>query len=108
MVPASTDKLTQISLVLKESPKLRALLATFAEDVIRDGKKLILFVKLPAQQLLVTEILNAIRVSTRMISADLTIAQRVEVVSNFATTAEPMVLVLTYNISACGLNLQNR
>lgn len=85
-VPDRTDKLLQTAIITKESPKLQALLASCSDDVVRDKKEVIIFVSMPAQQFLVTEILNYAGIKAKMLSADLTVAERTELVSQFTDT----------------------
>lgn len=98
----------RLALVLKGAPKIRALLATIAEVVVKNQEKMVIFATLPAQQALVYAILQAMNIDTEVYHAGLSAAEKGKLQGKFDGTNSPMVLIGSYATMSCGLNLQHR
>lgn len=102
----------QLSILLKGSPKGRALLELVRTIVVRNQKKLIIFCQQPAQMVHYKAILEAVGVKVACYHAGLSKAQKISMIDNFnkpltrTGSATPMVFLTTIALAGVGLNLQ--
>lgn len=96
----------QLGLVLKGAPKLRALMTYIRNWVVVRGKKMMIFASLPAQQVLLAAILRALNIECNVYHAGLTNQEKEKMQDDFNDINRPEVLIGSYAITSCGLNLQ--
>lgn len=98
----------QLTLVLRESPRLRALLPRILDQVVLQKEKAIVWTLFPAQQAFVGAMLRLVGIDARIFSANLSSLERSELVQLFnESRTEAMVLVCSYSVNSAGLNLQH-
>lgn len=109
MLPRKEDIAGQIRIVCNHSPKIRAILALVAEVTIKNKQKQVIWLKFPAQQLLLWDILHKMGVNVGIYSSDVPQRERNELLDNFNQHPDrPMVLLCGENMAAFGLNMQKK
>lgn len=105
-LPEPHDIARQLSIICDGSPKLRSMMRVISELVILQQKKLIVFCSIPANQLLVYAVLQALRVSALLYTSNLSIEDRAAAVLKFTQKPnEAMVFIASYFVGSTGLNL---
>lgn len=98
----------QITVVLRESPRMRALLPRVVDQVVLQNEKCIIWTLFPAQQAFVAAMLHLVGIDARIFHAHLTNLERSELIKSFnESRTEVMVLVCSYSVNSAGLNLQH-
>lgn len=98
----------QLALIYRGAPKIRALMNWINEVVIKGQEKMVIFTSLPGQQVLLSAILKALNISTAVYHAHLSVTEKSMLQKTFNREDKPMVLIGSYAITSCGLNLQHR
>jgi hypothetical protein len=89
--------------------QIRAILALVAEVTIKNKQKQVIWLKFPAQQLLLWDILRKTGVDVGIHSSDVPQRERNELLDNFNQYHDhPMVLLCSENMTGFGLNLQKK
>jgi hypothetical protein len=103
--PGDVEK--AMTIILRSSPRLRAMLPIIAEHVLELQEKGIVWVLFPAQQIFVAAALILAGIDCRVFHAGLTSMERANLVKEFNESKNTaMVLVCSYLVNSAGLNLQ--
>ncbi|KAH8746169.1 P-loop containing nucleoside triphosphate hydrolase protein [Hyaloscypha sp. PMI_1271] len=105
-IPAKDDIAAQLSIICMGSPKIRATLRIIAELVILNNYKLTMWSSLPANQVLLHAILEALNIGHATFTADLDRSERDEEVRQFTENESCMVWNGGYYVGSYGLDLQ--
>jgi hypothetical protein len=96
-------------LLLRSSPRLRAMVLKIVEEVVQLGEKSVVWCCFPAQQALVNAVLRLCNIDCRVLHAALTHEERDRLIKEFNNSPDTaMVLICSYSVNATGLNLQAR
>lgn len=96
-----------IAAVLRDSPKLRALVKVVSRQVLVQGEKAIIWVLFPAQQVLITKLFQLLNIDARALNRSLEYEARRDLIRDFQeTTNKCMVLIPTYFMGSYGQNFQ--
>lgn len=107
-VPDRTDYVGQVKLIISEAPKIKNLLALISDEVIVNNENTIVWTQFPAQQILLHAIFSVFNLKVDMVTSDLTEPERRKIIADFCKeNRKGKVLILSYHISAAGLNLQS-
>ncbi|KAI9777953.1 MAG: hypothetical protein M1839_008488 [Geoglossum umbratile] len=88
------------------SPKLRYFSYLIAEICVKQREKIVVWVGAPWEQLLLEGYLKTVEVDVRSIYGGMSMNSRQNIIDAFHTDrSSPMVLICTYMINSCGLNL---
>ena len=105
----TSNRLTwTLEVMLRGSPKMRALLPIIRDQVLVYREKAIIWTQFPAEQVYLAATLQEIKIDAQVFHAALTSHERSVLVDQF--TRDPLsctVLICSYNVNAAGLNLQN-
>jgi hypothetical protein len=105
--PERDDVAGLLTRVCTGSPKIRALLRIVAELVVVQKKKVLIWVALPAVQLLLLGIFRALGIDAIAYTADLNMKERNDATSAFNKEKDKaMILIGTFDVGSAGLNLQ--
>jgi hypothetical protein len=97
-----------LTLILRCSPRLRALLPIITEQVLKMKEKAIVWCLFPAQQVFVAAALCLANIDAQVFHAGLTPTERANLVREFNESKDTcMVLVCSYSVNSSGLNLQH-
>lgn len=102
------DRFAALSTLLHGSPKLRELMKRIRLEVFHLGEKSIVWCSNPGQQFLVAAVLNLANISCAVYHADLSSAQRRDLVTAFNSEDDPMVIVCSYYVNSAGANMQHQ
>jgi superfamily II DNA/RNA helicase len=106
--PNWEDPVSALTYLIDGSPKLRILALILGEVVFKNDKKLIIWVSFPAEQILLYHFLQRFKLDAGAITADLSQKERRAVQRAFNEDKNRCrVLVCSYAINSCGLNLQS-
>ena len=104
-MPDKSNIKGQLAILCRGSPKIRATIRIIAELVILGGKKVTFFCSLPANQLLLYAIFQAMGVKAALFTADCNREQRDEHVTAFTEDPEVMGFLGSYYVGSFGLDL---
>jgi hypothetical protein len=107
-IPEVDDIEAQLRIVCEGSPKIRVFLTTFCDIHVDQGKKMLLVVSLPAQQVLIVAILRALKVNVACYHAGLTSVDKYTIQRAFNNHPTPSVVVGTFPTLSWGGNWQPR
>ncbi|KAK4945202.1 hypothetical protein LTR10_015628 [Elasticomyces elasticus] len=103
-----TDLGGRLAMLCQGAPKIRALLRLVRRVVVKDLKKIVIFASLPAQQVLLLAILKALEIPVAVYHGHLSSQMKRGLKKRFNDEQNPMVLIGSYAITSCGLNLQHQ
>jgi len=107
-VPEKSDRLGMMARVCEEAPEIKAMLALAGDEGVTHEENIVVWTQFPAQQILLWLVLLAIGQPVDMISSDMSPEDREQVIVDFnSPSKKPRVLVLSYGLSSCGLNLHH-
>lgn len=101
------DIVSLLKLLCADSPKLKMLLALVGDEVVTHRENLVLWTMYPAQQIFLWVVLKKLKINAIVITSDMELEERRRLIADFNTEANTSkVIILTYALSATGLNLQ--
>ncbi|KAL2801674.1 P-loop containing nucleoside triphosphate hydrolase protein [Aspergillus granulosus] len=107
-IPQSFTDEQCLMLLLRGSPKLRALLNNIQQEVFLHNEKSIVWCTTPSQQAFISAALHHCHIDNRMYHAELTTRERVDLAMDFTTKPDScMVLVCSYYVNSAGSSLQH-
>jgi hypothetical protein len=95
-----------LAIICRGSPKIRATLRVIAELVILVEKKLILWCSIPANQVLLYSIFQAMDIGQACYTSELSRDERSFLVTQFTKNRKCCVFIGSYFVGSYGLNLQ--
>lgn len=105
-MPDKDDIVGQVAVICRGSPKLRSLLKMVAELVIVHDKKIIIWCALPATQVFIYIILQALGITASCYSAELSMEERTKVVADFCDPRGAKCFIGGFHVGSTGHNLQ--
>lgn len=116
-VPAPYDGENPMSLFttfLDTSPKLQVLFRFLGDLVLLKGRKVIIWVSYPTEQDILLSLMQLVGIKADLLSSDIKPSERGTKASMFNKLFDPkeefacQVLICSYKVSPCGLNLQEQ
>ncbi|KAM0123353.1 hypothetical protein ACHAP3_011196 [Botrytis cinerea] len=105
VLPSKDDVTTQLSIVCRGSPKLRALLKMIADLVVLHNRKIVIWCALPATQVFLHIIFKALGLESIAFTSELTTEERNAKISEFTKANGSPIFIGGFTISVCGFNL---
>jgi hypothetical protein len=102
------DRFSALCTLLHGAPKLREMMKRIRLEVHHLHEKSIVWCSNPGQQFLAAGVLNLAGISCAVYHAELTSAQRRELLKAFNESSDPMVLVCSYYVNSAGSNMQHQ
>lgn len=104
--PSPDTPLEQVKLVCQDAPRIGGVIYLL-KDTIQKQKKVALWVLLPAEQLLLFEVIRRLKIDVRMYTSELTQDERDDIIQVFNNDPDRChVLIMSYSLNSCGLDLQ--
>jgi hypothetical protein len=95
-----------LSLLVRDSPKIAALMLNIADEVVKRKEKAIVWTLYPDEQLILREIMSYFGIDARILSSDLSSTDHVSLTRSFNEPGGTQVLLASYTTNCAGLNLQ--